>query len=156
MKDAKKQQIDVERELVPGKQRVVKTISHKNGKAAFAVALAQGIIPQTLGEELFEELSRIGNYSFLQAVERKVNRDRIFNQYVESEIFSQEKINTLLEGLAGDFTQEVNTVETLPDIPELQGDQLLPDSLTMESTNLSLLMPVSFDQGVFETTGGAR
>ncbi|MDD2554427.1 MAG: hypothetical protein PHP51_07635, partial [Desulfotomaculaceae bacterium] len=71
------------------------------------------------------------------------------------EIFSQEKINTLLEGLAGDFTQEVNTVETLPEIPELQGDQLLPDSLTMESTYLSLLTPVSFDQGVFEP-GGAR
>ena len=147
MKDTQKKEESPKKELLTEKQSAQKGTVNKNVEAAFAAALSQGTTPRTYGSELFAGLSRLGNYAFLQVLERKEGINRALKNYTDDETFSQEKVGLLKERLAGDFDQEVNEVELMP---EMDTYQPLPSLIGEESAYLSTLIPVPFDQGIIK------
>jgi len=87
--------------------------SSKLMPGAFMAALTQGVIPQIQGEELLEGLSQIGNYAFLQAVERKGNRDKALTGYVNKEVISPKAFNRIMGYMGKSVSEplEDSTVE---------------------------------------------
>lgn len=124
-----------------------KSLKNKNVEAAFATALSQGAIPHTYSSELFAGLSRLGNYSFLTVLERKESLSKALRKYTDDETFSQETVGLLKERLSGDFGQEVNQVELMPEMDDYQP---MPGLIGEEGTYLSTLTPVPFNQGIIE------
>ena len=149
MKDSQKKETSQRKDLLTEKQAAQKSTKNKNVEAAFAAALSQGIIPNTFGSELFAGLRRLGNYSFLKALERKESINSALKKYTDDETFSQEKVGILKERLSGDFDQKVNVVELMP-VTEMDSYQSIPGLIGEGSANLSTLTAVSFDQGIFE------
>ncbi len=145
MMNSKKQAKDPDREPVAETRHVAGNTLQPKSKTAFAASLARGIIPHTLGEELFEGLSMMGNYAFWQAVERRENRAGTLYKHVERETFTPEQSTALMERLAGDFGREANKVVELPEMPESRGGQPLPDSIGGDAAYLSTLAPVTFE-----------
>ena len=159
MKDSKRQGRPTEQEqsweveASVENQKTGKSVSGLQSAAAFAAAFSQGMIPNTLKSKLFEALSSIGNYSFLQALEKKENTDKAMKSNAEREVFSVERKNGLLEMLAQEFGQQANRVEVMP---EIQQDQQIPnmatdtasyDAASSDTPYISALTPVSFGQG---------
>lgn len=147
MKDRQKMEKSQRTENFGEKQSAPKRPINKNVEAAFATALSQGTVPRTYGSELFAGLSRLGNYFFLKALDRKENINRAFRKYTDDETFSQEKVSLLQERLSDDSDQEVNEVEL---VPEIDNPQPIPGLVGEESAYLSTLTPVPFDQGIPE------
>lgn len=131
--------------ISPVKKDTQKSSENKTVEAAFAAALSQGAIPQTYSNELFAGLSKLGNSSFLKALERKESQNKAIKKYTEDEIFSREKVGLLLDRLSGDFHQPANEVELMP---KMDNYQQLPALIGAESVTLSTLSPVPFEQGI--------
>lgn len=123
-----------------------KITAHLDNEAVYIAALSQGVIPHANNNELLAGLSKIGNYALLQALERKENIIKALKTYTEGETYSPEKVGFLKEKLAGNFVQEANKVEY---IPEMDNDQPLPGLLGEGAPYLSTLTPVPFEQGTF-------
>ncbi|KUO71258.1 MAG: hypothetical protein APF81_03620 [Desulfosporosinus sp. BRH_c37] len=147
MKDTQKKENNQRKELLPEKLGVQKSIVNKNAEVAFAAALSQGTIPHTYGPELFAGLSKLGNYSFLKVLENNERTNKKLIRYTDDETFSQEKVGLLKERLSGDFDQDVNEVELMPEMDKCQP---IPGLIGEESGNLSTLTPVPFDQAIIE------
>lgn len=147
MKDRQKTEKSQRTENFGEKQSSPKRPINKSVEAAFATALSQGTVPHTYGIELFAGLSRLGNYSFLKALNRKENINRAFGKYTDDETFSQEKVSLLKERLSDDSDQKVNEVEL---VPEIDNPRPIPGLVGEESAYLSTLTPVPFDQGIPE------
>lgn len=147
MKDTQKKEKGQRKELLTEQQDVQKNTININLEIAFAAALSQGTIPHTSSSELFAGLSRLGNYSFLKALERKESINRALKKYADDETFSQEKVGFLKETLSGSFDQKANEVELMP---EMDNNQPIPSLIGEGGGYLSILTPVPFDQGIIE------
>ena len=142
MKDTQDKGKVQKNEISSEKHSTQKRTGNKNLEAVFAAALSQGIIPHAYSSELFAGISRVGNYSFMEALERKESINRALKKYIDDETFSREKVGLLKERLSGKFNQAVNEVELMPGI---DNNQPIPALIGEESTYLSTLTPVPFD-----------
>lgn len=147
MKETQNKEKVHKREITAERQDTQNSTKNKNVEAAFAAALSQDTIPNTYGSELFAGLSRLGNYSFLKVLERKESINRALKKYTDNETFSKENVRFLKERLSGDFDQEVNEVELMP---ERDNYLPIPTLIGEESAYLSTLTPVPFDQAIIE------
>lgn len=143
MKDAQKYEQKLETEPIAEKNNVQKKIANVNKAIAFSVALSQGTLLQALGSELYEGLGMLGNYTFLQALERKENRNRVLRRYVDEETFSRDKVSIIKDRLSDMAEYEANVVELVPDLHVNHG---IPQQALGDSARLSFLTPSPFEQ----------
>ena len=162
-----------EREHLESKHRNTSS-SKPLSKAAFMAALAQGVIPQAYGEELRESLSQIGNYAFLQAVQKRESRSRALDFYVNKEIVNpfdqnpvhkdltkdaeelllqdndqqdndQKVINEEKESLGAEGFEESNGIDVMPSYTEFGGEEPFSNWLIDDQAGLYSLAPIPFD-----------
>jgi hypothetical protein len=147
MKGTKKGEQKKEIELINDKEKNIpkKRSNNKTSVSFFASALAQGIVPQVLNDELFKGLSMLGNSNFIEAIERKEARNRELKDYVERDTFDFAEVSGLKENLADNFYQnivnEIEIIKAKPDWIEV------PDTVAGEAVYLSSLSPVDFSGG---------
>jgi len=147
MKDTKKGEQRKQLELSVDKEKnsLKKETQNKSSVSVFASALAQGIVPQVLNEELFKGLSMLGNSYFIEAIERKEARNNALKEYIERDTFSTSEVSSLNESLTDSFDQNaVNEIEIIKAKPDWVK---VPDTVADETVFLSSLSPVDFSGG---------
>jgi hypothetical protein len=148
MKDIQKKDKNDSAEFLADTLKDSKKSAKKSAEMALAAVLIQGEIPRTDSRKLMPALSLLGNYSFLQAVERKENQDYALQKYVDAQTFNRTEMGLLKARFAGSFPQEVNELEQ---IPEINARHPIPNLVGEQNANLSALAPVSFEQVMNQT-----
>lgn len=132
--------------------------SAKIDRTSFMAALAQGVVPRVQGQELLDSLSQMGNYAFLQALERRGKEEQGWLKYAERERIPAENLHTRLNDVTEDVHPQegVNTIAVMPQVSHLLNGSVPEDWLTNDNGAVSALAPIPFEQVSFSSLGIQR
>lgn len=129
--------------------------SAKIDRASLMAALAQGVVPRVQGQELLDSLSQMGNYAFLQALERRESKEQGWTRYAEKEKIPAENLHTILNDVTEAFhpQESVNTMAVMPPLSHLLKGSVPQDWLMNDRGSVSALAPIPFEQACFRGLG---